>query len=47
MVDKANYDEGAVLKIKKKNNVEFEDYEMIDNVITKNFFMRGLDINSR
>lgn len=47
MVDKNTADEASVLKIKKKNNVEFEDYEMIDNVIIKNFFMRTLDVNSR
>lgn len=39
--------EALELKIKKKNNSDFEDYEMIDNVITKNFFMRTLDTNSR
>ncbi len=39
--------EALELKIKKKNNNDFEDYDMIDNVITKNFFMRTLDTNSR
>lgn len=39
--------EALELKIKKKNNNDFEDYEIIDNVITKHFFMRTLDTNSR
>lgn len=36
-----------VLKIVKKNNHEFEDYEHIDNCLVKHFFMRCLEKDAR
>jgi CRP-like cAMP-binding protein len=36
-----------VLSIKKKNNHDFEDKELIDNCLMKHFFMRSLDKDSR
>jgi CRP-like cAMP-binding protein len=39
--------ESEVLKIVKKHNKEFEDSKLIDNCLTKHFFMRVLDKASR
>lgn len=36
-----------VLKIVKKNNHEYDDYELIDNCLVKHFFMRCLEQDAR
>lgn len=36
-----------VLKIVKKNNHEFQDFELIDNCLVKHFFMRCLEQDAR
>jgi hypothetical protein len=36
-----------VLNIKKKNNHDYEDSELIDNCLMKHFFMRSLDKEAR
>ena len=46
-ITNVSLEEEEVLKLKKKNNTDLKDYEMIDNVIANNFLMRSLDTNSR
>jgi hypothetical protein len=36
-----------ILKVIKKHNKEFDDAKLIDNCLTRHFFMRALDRNSR
>ena len=36
-----------ILKVIKKHNKEFEDAKLIDSSLTRHFFMRALDRNSR
>lgn len=46
LTEKICSDEASLLNIKKKNNVHLEDFEMIECVIRKHFFMRSLDLNA-
>ena len=45
--EKINEEEAKALKIIKKHNTEFEDNEMINEVLSKHFFMRILDKRAR
>ncbi len=45
--EKINDEESKVLKILKKHNTEFEDNDLINDVLSKHFFMRILDKRAR
>lgn len=47
MLEKINDEESKVLKMIKKHNTEYEDKDMINEVISKHFFMRILDKRAR
>ena len=48
LIDKiVNEDEVKVLKILKKHNTELDDFEMINDILSKHFFMRILDKKAR
>lgn len=47
VVDKVNDEEVNALKIIKKHNSELDDAEMINDVLSKHFFMRILDKRAR
>lgn len=46
-VEKLNEEETKALKVIKKHNTEFEDNELINDVLSKHFFMRILDKRAR
>lgn len=47
ITDQFSSKESEILKIIKKNNKDFEDSSVIDTLITRHFFMRVLDKQSR
>ena len=42
-LDKVSSGEANVLLVKKKNNANLDDYDLIEKVMLKHFFMRALD----